>query len=281
MRGKTSLGVSLIVIACLGAAGVVAAPYLAPHLASHLVPGSLVPAPAASATTPQDAAPTPAPSRPRSTTQAGPRPAEGAAVPDFTGAPASDAVREVARWAFASGDATGRHVVIVDKRLARAFVLDPGGRLLGHSPVLLGLARGDHTVPGIGDRPLSQVQPDERTTPAGRFVPEPGTNMQGEDIVWIDYDAAVSMHRVRAQVKAERRLERLASATPADNRISYGCINLPPVFYERVLLPAVKASAVVYVLPEVRPLAEVFGPGLRATRPHVAGRAPVGQADGV
>lgn len=184
--------------------------------------------------------------------------------PDFAGVPTSAEVHQLARWALVSGDAAGRHLVLVDKRRAQAYVLDPQGRLLGATPVLLGLARGDDTVPGIGERPLSQVRPQERTTPAGRFLAEPGRNMEGEDVVWVDYDAAVSMHRVRARVKSERRLQRLASPTSADNRISYGCINLPPAFYEQVLLPAVRASAVVYVLPEVRPLADVF-PGLRPT----------------
>jgi len=87
-----------------------------------------------------------------------------------------------------------------------------------------------------------------------------GTNMQGEDIVWVDYDAAVSMHRVRATVKSERRLERLASRTSADNRISFGCINLPVAFYEKALKPAVQnTGAIVYVLPEQSTAHEVFG----------------------
>lgn len=85
-------------------------------------------------------------------------------------------------------------------------------------------------------------------------------NANGEDVVWVDYDAAVSMHRVRANVKAERRLERLASSTAADNRISFGCINLPVSFYEKVLNPLVRGSgAVVYVLPETQPAAALFG----------------------
>ena len=76
----------------------------------------------------------------------------------------------------------------------------------------------------------------------------------------VDFDAAVSMHRVRPWVKAERRLERLASPGPADNRISYGCINLPRQFYEGVLSPAVRATgAVVYVLPEASTPRQVFG----------------------
>ncbi len=262
MRAKTSLGVVLVVVACLGAAGVVARE---PH-------------PSVNAATAATATPPPSQANPR---LAGAAPLPLTAVPDFSGAPASDEVRQVARWVLAHGDAAGRHLVLVDKRQARIFVLDPRGRLRGTAPVLLGLARGDQTVPGIGDRPLAQVRPEERTTPAGRFVPEPGINLQGEDIVWLDYDAAVSMHRVRAKVKSERRLERLASPTPADNRISYGCINLPAAFYEQVLVPAVRASAMVYVLPEVRPLAEVFGPGLQPPGAQAAGKAAVRQADGV
>ena len=39
-------------------------------------------------------------------------------------------------------------------------------------------------------------------------------------MVWVDYDAAVSMHRVRTTNAAERRLARLASPGIDDNRIS-------------------------------------------------------------
>ena len=124
----------------------------------------------------------------------------------------------------------GKAFAIVDKPHAAVSVFDAQGQLLGTSPVLLGLAKGDDSVPGIGERPMRLIKPNERTTPAGRFVGEPGRNASREDIVWVDYGAAVSMHRVRPLVKAERRLERLASATSDDNRISYGCINVPADF---------------------------------------------------
>lgn len=173
--------------------------------------------------------------------------------------PSPDA-RHVANWAVHSGDPKNMSFVIVDKKDAKVYVFNPRGELLSAAPALLGAANGDHTVPGIGEKPLSQVLPEEKTTPAGRFIAEPGVNANGEDIVWVDYDAAVSMHRVRPLVAAERRLERLASATPDDNRISFGCINLPVSFYETVLSPTVKATgAVVYVLPETRTPREVFG----------------------
>jgi len=54
----------------------------------------------------------------------------------------------------------------------------------------------DHTAPGVGDKELSQIEFDDRTTPAGRFIAEAGMNARGEDVVWIDYDSGVSMHRV-------------------------------------------------------------------------------------
>jgi len=180
---------------------------------------------------------------------------------DFGEVGASDEARQVANWALYTGDNKGKSVVIVDKREAKVYLFSPKGELKGATPALLGLARGDHTVPGIGDLPLSQVTPEMRTTPAGRFVAEAGINTHNEDIVWVDYNAAVSMHRVRPTVKSERRLERLASATSDDNRISYGCINLPVAFYEKVLSPTVRGGggAIIYVLPETQTAAALFG----------------------
>ncbi|MEJ7932370.1 hypothetical protein WG922_20525 [Ramlibacter sp. AN1015] len=189
-----------------------------------------------------------------------PAPRELIRLAQFGDSPATPEARHVANWALHSGDHQNRSVVVVDKKDARVFVFDKDGRLLGATPALLGSAIGDHTVPGVGDKPIAQVLPEERTTPAGRFIAEPGMNANGEDVVWVDYDAAVSMHRVRATVKSERRLQRLASPTPADNRISYGCINLPKAFYEDILRPAVQsAGAVIYVLPETASPPEVFG----------------------
>ena len=172
--------------------------------------------------------------------------------------PSQDA-RSVANWVVHSGDHKNMSFVIVDKKDAKVYVFNPGGQLKDASVALLGSAVGDHTVPGIGDKPLSQVLPEEKTTPAGRFIAELGMNTKGEDIIWVDYDAAVSMHRVRANVKAEQRLERLASPTPEDNRISFGCINLPVEFYDNTLKPTVQAGGtVIYVLPETRTPGETF-----------------------
>lgn len=153
----------------------------------------------------------------------------------------------------------GLPFMIIDKRQAHLWVFDRSGKLLGNAPVLLGVARGDDTVPGIGDKKLSEIKSDERTTPAGRFVAEVGMNARGEDVVWVDYDAAVSMHRVLTTNAKEQRAQRLATPTPNDNRVSYGCINVPKAFFESVVSSTVSGgNSVVYVLPESRPLRSVF-----------------------
>jgi hypothetical protein len=98
-------------------------------------------------------------------------------------------------------------------------------------------------------------------------------NMRGEDVVWVDYDAAVSMHRVLTSNPAERRLERLASPEVEDNRISYGCINVPRAFYEAVLSPSVrKQGAVIYVLPETQTPQQLFGSYDAEARSNLARR---------
>ncbi len=178
---------------------------------------------------------------------------------DFGSEEASLEVQHIANWAINSRDNQALSFVILDKLNAKVFVFDATGALLGASPVLIGAAKGDDSVPDIGGRPMHSVQAHERTTPAGRFLGEPGRNTNGEDIVWIDYEAAVSMHRVRATEKSERRLQRLATPGIDDNRISYGCVNLPVDFFEGVLQPAFdQRHGVIYVLPEVKPAREVF-----------------------
>src|SRR5690606_3587132 len=61
----------------------------------------------------------------------------------FLAGPASGDVRRLVDWVAESGDNRSLPFAIVDKVDARVFVFDAHGMLLGVSPVLLGLARGD------------------------------------------------------------------------------------------------------------------------------------------
>ena len=171
---------------------------------------------------------------------------------------AEDAVRKLADWVVMSGDNNGSPFIIIDKVTARVFVFDSQRQFLAATPALLGAALGDDSVPGIGERKLSAIRPEERTTPAGRFVARIGTATGNHEVLWVDFETAVSLHPI-VNVRKERRAQRLQSPSPEDNRITYGCINVPAPFYAQVVRPLfADTSGVVYILPETKALNEVF-----------------------
>ena len=177
----------------------------------------------------------------------------------FDNEDASLEVRQIADWIVDSRNNGSLPFAIVDKMNAKVFVFTAGGRLRGAARALLGLALGDDSTPGIGDKKLSNIRPEERTTPAGRFVATMGRNIHGKEILWVDYGLAISLHRVITSNAAERRAERLASPNTADKRITYGCINVSEAFYLQVVHPVFsRTNAVVYVLPETRPAQALF-----------------------
>lgn len=171
----------------------------------------------------------------------------------------SESAQQTANWVVDSGDNQGLPFMIVDKSHARALLFDASGQLRGAASVLLGMAVGDDSAPGIGTRKLSSIRPEERTTPAGRFVASLGRNLKDQQILWVDYENAISLHRVVTGSAKERRGERLASASIHDKRISYGCINVPVAFFDGLVIPAFTGTnGIVYVLPETRPNHAVF-----------------------
>jgi hypothetical protein len=85
---------------------------------------------------------------------------------DFGAEMAQADARHVADWVADSQNNAGMEFIIVDKQNARVYVFDATAHLRATSAVLLGSAKGDESVPGIGTRPLAQVKPSERTTPA-------------------------------------------------------------------------------------------------------------------
>ena len=179
---------------------------------------------------------------------------------DLRNVRASKDVVQVANWVSYTYDSQRRPFVIIDKKAAQMYVFDGWGRLWSTSPVLIGMAVGDDSAPGVGSKRLSQLKASEKTTPAGRFVARPGKDNRGANVVWIDFDAALSMHAIASVSASERRAERMATPDPSDNRISNGCINLPRRFFSGVLLPTVrKHGAIVYVLPETRTPYQQFG----------------------
>jgi len=175
-----------------------------------------------------------------------------------TDAPSAD-VRRVTNWVISSRDNGDLPFMVIDKVGAEVFLFDAAGQFVGKTPALLGSTAGDDSSPGVGDRELSEISPEERTTPAGRFVAKFGWARGHERVLWVDYHTSISLHPVVTGNKKEQRLRRLKSPTPEDNRITYGCINVPKAFYGNVVRPLFKDTAgVVYILPETKPLNQAF-----------------------
>jgi hypothetical protein len=188
-------------------------------------------------------------------------PAESAGAAEAP-APVPQPSPEVSRltyWVIVSGDNNGLPFIVIDKLAAELFVYDGDGMFLATAPALLGVTPGDESYPVAGDRELSAIAPEERTTPAGRFVANFGPARGQRRVLWVDYATSISLHPVVTTKKKERRLQRLRSPTPEDNRITFGCINVPAAFYAKHIRSLFKdAGGLVYILPETKPLNEVF-----------------------
>jgi hypothetical protein len=183
--------------------------------------------------------------------------------PDDQPTPKSEAAARVAEWIAVSGDNGEYPYMIVDKQAARVFLFDAKGEQVGDAPVLVGIALGDDSTPGVGAKKLADIGTAEKTTPAGRFFAKFGRAFGNERVLWVDYHDSVALHAVVTTNKKEHRLQRLNSPTVDDNRITFGCINVPTQFYLKSVRPLfLKTGGVIYVLPDTKPLDDVF-PRLR------------------
>jgi len=182
----------------------------------------------------------------------------------------SDTVIELAGWVAATKDSQGYPFAVIDKAAAQILVFGGDGRLRGAAPGLFGSAIGDHSAPGVAGLALREIPGRDRTTPAGRFVGGFGPSIDAGRVLWVDYDSSVSMHPTATGVPAERRAERLASPSPDDNRVTHGCINVSPEFYEAVVRPTFERGGLFYILPDKASLAETFPEFVqsRATAQH-------------
>ncbi|WP_312236351.1 hypothetical protein [Stenotrophomonas sp.] len=170
----------------------------------------------------------------------------------------SDTVIELAGWVVASKDSQGYPFAIMDKAAAQVLVFDGDGRLRGAAPALFGSAIGDHSAPGVAGLALQEIPGRDRTTPAGRFIGGFGPSIDAGRVLWVDYDSAVSIHPIATGVPAEKRAERLASPSPDDNRVTHGCINVSPEFYERIVRSTFERGGVFYILPDKASIAKTF-----------------------
>lgn len=174
-------------------------------------------------------------------------PTEAAAIlrNDLARARASLDVERVARWVVASQDHAGLPFLLVDKARAKLFAFDAAGRLTASAPVLLGTSRADGPAAA-------------GATPAGRFVAATWLPIRGDGIMWINADAALTLHGIPSGISPGRAPQRLASAELDDKRITDGSLHVAGDFYDEFLSALKGQVSIAYVLPEVLPVRDVF-----------------------
>lgn len=172
----------------------------------------------------------------------------------------SEAALRVTTWVAASGDNAKLPYIVIDKPSARLFLFDAKGKQLAAAPVLLGIAVGDEATPGIGSKNLSEIGPAEKTTPAGRFLARYGVAAGNQKVLWVDYATSVAIHTIPAGKASEKRRERILSKTSDDNRVTFGCVNVPKVAYAKIRQQFGKKGGYVYVLPDTKAIEDVFPP---------------------
>jgi len=172
----------------------------------------------------------------------------------------SAATARVADWIATTGDNASLPYIIIDKPSASLLLFDATGKALRKVPVLIGVAVGDDATPGIGSKNLAEIGPAEKTTPAGRFLAKYGLAAGRQKVLWVDYATSVALHPIpKTASKKERRRQRMLSPTSDDNRITFGCINVPDAFYAKSVRPLfLKKGGYVYILPDTKPLETVF-----------------------
>lgn len=160
----------------------------------------------------------------------------------------SNTASAVRAWVQETKDNRGQKYIIADKVSGEMHIMDSRGNVLATMPALYGTQKGDAAVPG--------------QTPAGIFTLQQrydvASSFGGDVQQFAEHtDGSIwAIHRVLTSNPKQMRQARLNSPTAEDNRISLGCINVPADMYNKYLKNGFKGK--LYVIPEQRPLGEVF-----------------------
>lgn len=154
-------------------------------------------------------------------------------------------------------DNEGMPFIIIDKKAARLYLYDKNGEIVDESPVLLGMGVGDVFPKEMHGKPISQIDEKLRITQAGRFMAQIGYDKKNKKLIWVDYETKLAIHEV-VNVLSQNRMERLNSPSIQDNRITWGCINVPNEIFTKINNIFINGKGYVYIVPEIFPCCEVF-----------------------
>jgi hypothetical protein len=171
---------------------------------------------------------------------------------DVGDAPVPNSVLGVANHALNRGN--GLPFTVIDKPNAKLYAFLKDGRMVGSSSVLIGATKRDALTPSWGTQTLDEMKETDKVTPAGVFTGRFSLSSEYGSTISLEETESpstfVAIHRTYLGTPSENRLARYATPTPEDNRVSYGCINVPSSFYDNVLTLNFKGKSQIYVMPD-------------------------------
>jgi hypothetical protein len=160
--------------------------------------------------------------------------------------PARECLRDMANWP--------EPYILIDKPNATGYVIGADHRIQAKFPVLLGRERGDqpNTVNVRVDSPSSPGA----TTPSGMFrlsrarLTEKDFSEYNDNIFRLEGPGAGgnALHETwRGELHS--REQALATPTPEDNRVSWGCVNISRAIFE-THVKQLPSGTIVWITPE-------------------------------
>lgn len=156
-------------------------------------------------------------------------------------------------YLYASAKKLPSGYVVVDKPSATMFVFSKDNKLVGTSPVILGKTKGES--PNRAD-PNTDQPGLYSTTPAGRYTM--GTKLVDKSVAALEYEGrslalygsdGLYVHEIYPGEYAKRKAA-MDTPTTADNRMSWGCINIDKKDYDKYLKGIGDEDSVIYITPD-------------------------------
>jgi hypothetical protein len=168
---------------------------------------------------------------------------------DFGYARPGWAARLTANWIMASGAHEGRSFLVADKNAGTLYAFGSDGKLIEQTAALYGESKADELTPEQWKVSVDKMRTADKVTPAGRWTV--GLQPDSERGWTMDFEGGegLAIHAVYLGNPKETRAQRLVTETAEDNFITYGCINVPKDYFERVLKPNFGDKHGLFIIP--------------------------------
>ena len=205
-----------------------------------------------------------------------------AAVPDEAKAKMSPLAQDVYGAMAPVAMKTGKWFMVADKPNGMLHIFKEDGSHFISDATLYGKDKGDVM------EAKSSLEGGAKITPSGKYTMKesPAEYAGGTSLILVeskDYSGYIAVHAADVSTPSERRLQRLETSTPDDNRISYGCINTKHETFINEIKPNISKldGGMIFVLPDaVEQTGEMFKPETKVVE-RTEAPAPKAKTEGV